>query len=518
MANKLLFSSRATTLPQADVRNEAGGPAYALPARHALAQYAVTGCLNGTFYADAGTQLDKVLALARAVEPAFMARTAVYCRERGFMKDMPALLCAILAARDVVLLERIFARVIDDGKMLRNFVQIVRSGVAGRKSLGSAPKRLIRQWFGNRDEARIFRASVGQAPSLADVIKMVHPRPKDAARAALYAWLIGRPCDPAAIPSIVRQFEEFKLGRSAVVPDVPFQMLTALELPTAAWLAIAAQAPWQMTRMNLNTFARHGVFADGRLTRAIANRLRDAEKVRRARCFPYQLLTAFHSASCEVPAKVKNALQDAMEVATECVPEISGRVVVCPDVSGSMHSAVTGLRQGATSKTRCIDVAALVAAAILRKNREARVLAFSDRVVPCALNPRDSVMTNAQKLAGLPSGGTNCSSPLRQLNQERATVDLVVLVSDNMSWLDAAPGGGRSTASMAEWQRLRERNPRARLVCIDLQPCGSTQAADREDILNIGGFSDAVFEMLAAFASGRMAPGHWTGLIEAIAL
>ena len=44
------------------------------------------------------------------------------------------------------------------------------------------------------------------------------------------------------------------------MPDVPFQMLTSLELKTEHWKQIASNAPWQMTRMNLNTFARHGVF------------------------------------------------------------------------------------------------------------------------------------------------------------------------------------------------------------------------------------------------------------------
>src|ERR1700743_3883976 len=100
----------------------------------------------------------------------------------------------------------------------------------------------------------------------------------------------------------------------------------------------------------------------------------------------------------------------------EKVPKIDGRVIVCPDVSGSMQSPVTGVRKGATTATRCIDVAALVAAAVLRKNADAGVMASSDHVVPCQLNPRDSVMTNAKKLASLPSGGTNCSAPLRQLN------------------------------------------------------------------------------------------------------
>ena len=41
----------ALGLPQENVLNEAGGSAYALPPKHALAQYAATGCLNSTFYA-----------------------------------------------------------------------------------------------------------------------------------------------------------------------------------------------------------------------------------------------------------------------------------------------------------------------------------------------------------------------------------------------------------------------------------------------------------------------------------
>ena len=49
---------------------------------------------------------------------------------------------------------------------------------------------------------------------------------------------------------------------------------------------------------------------------------------------------------------------------------------------------------------------------------------------------------------------------------------------------------------------MKARCPRAKLVCIDLQPYGTTQALSRRDILNVGGFSDAVFETLAAFAMG----------------
>jgi 60 kDa SS-A/Ro ribonucleoprotein len=38
-----------------------------------------------------------------------------------------------------------------------------------------------------------------------------------------------------------------------------------------------------------------------------------------------------------------------------------------------------------------------------------------------------------------------------------------------------------------------------KLLCIDISPYTTTQAPDRSDILNVGGFSDAAFSVVAAF-------------------
>jgi 60 kDa SS-A/Ro ribonucleoprotein len=232
--------------------------------------------------------------------------------------------------------------------------------------------------------------------------------------------------------------------------------------------------------------------------------------------FPYQLLAAFKSAGADVPILVRDALQDAMEVATQNVPHMTGKVYVCPDVSGSMGSPVTGHRVGATTAVRCIDVAALVAASILRQNPQAEVLPFENNVVNVNLNGRDSVMTNAQKLAAIGGGGTNCSAPLAWLNKRQAKGDVVVFVSDNQSWVDAK--GGRGTETMREWSVFKRFNPQARLVCIDIQPYATVQAAEREDILNIGGFSDQVFQVIAAFADRRLGADHWVGEIDSLTL
>ncbi len=326
MANKQLFKSQPGRLPpETNACNEAGGKAYALSPKAALAQYAATGCLNATFYAHAEMQLDTVLGLCAAVEPAFIAKTAVYARRRGQMKDMPALLTAWLAQHGPDFLEPAFAKVIDNGRMLRNFVQILRSGAVGRKSLGSRPKRLVQNWLNSHTDAQLLSASVGNDPSLADVLKMVHPKPATPERTALYAWLIGKPHDPTLLPEAIQALERFRNDVEAPVPDVPFELLTALPLRPQHWVAIACQAPWQMTRMNLNTFARHEVFKVGGMAQRIAERLRDPAAIRRARVFPYQLLSAYTMTDAAVPEKVRDALQDALDVALENVPELPGQ-------------------------------------------------------------------------------------------------------------------------------------------------------------------------------------------------
>lgn len=163
-----------------------------------------------------------------------------------------------------------------------------------------------------------------------------------------------------------------------------------------------------------------------------------------------------------------------------------------------------------------MDVAGLIAAAVLRNHPQARVLPFECDVVDVRLDARQSVMHNAQKLAAVGGDGTNCSAPLRRLLNERARVDLVIMVSDNESWVDKSRHG--STATMECWIELKKRNPQARLVCIDLLPYGTTQAAERSDILNVGGFSDEVFTVIDNFVNGRYGSAHWLEEIEAVTL
>src|SRR5262249_40980074 len=194
MANKSLFASLKGLLPRADARNEEGAPAYRLSPKHALAQLAATGCFNGVFYAEAEDQLATLLTLAAEVEDnLYLAKLAVYSRERACPKAMPAALLLVLAKRDTALFHRVFDRVVDSGRVLRTLLQMVRSGQFGRKGLSYSLQRAFQRWLNGASVGKLLSASIGSSPSLRDVLRLARPTPPDNPRRAPFARRPGTP-------------------------------------------------------------------------------------------------------------------------------------------------------------------------------------------------------------------------------------------------------------------------------------------------------------------------------------
>lgn len=545
MANKALFASHVKSAPVPKARpantvNEAGGRAYKLDSKLALALYAATGCLNGTYYTNAQDQLKKTIELAGDVDTNFLAHLAVYTRVHGFMKDMPALLTTMLADRDSRLFRQVFPLVIDNGRMLRTFVQMVRSGaVSSHRSITGVKRKMIFEWLERADSNTLINSMVGNDPSLADIISLAHPKPKDREQGALFGYITGTPevytsKDESirnkrqwhydSLPQAIKDYELFKRGETTAIPHVPFLMLAGLETTSrATWKEIARRSSWTQLRMNLNTFERHGCFNDPALVNELALRLRNPELIARSKVFPYQLLSAFLFANDTVPAALRESISAAMEIAIENVPEIKGGVAVCPDVSGSMGGAISGQRGGGTSKMTYQHISALTAAAFIRRSKGSVVVPFEDKVVNVTLDSRSRVLENAAILSRIGGGGTRCGAALEKLNRDGAQQKLVVFVSDNMSWVDMYRGRlfGQpkvETEMMKEWNRYKARVKDAKLVCLDVSPATTSQAYDRKDILNVGGFSDTVFQVIDVFAREGLDAGNWVRIIEGISL
>jgi 60 kDa SS-A/Ro ribonucleoprotein len=267
----------------------------------------------------------------------------------------------------------------------------------------------------------------------------------------------------------------------------------------------------------------------------VAAKLKHKELIEKAKIFPYQIMMSYKAITDrsityralksdedvfeEMPKDIIEAIEEALELATRNVPAFDGmNVVICPDVSGSMSSSpVTGSRKGSTSKVMSIDVAALIASALLRNNPQARVLPFAGRVVNhLNLSGKNKIMHNTRILSSVRGGSTDCAAPLAQLNEERSRVDVVIFISDYESWT-GYHGITSGTQMSGQWDLLKVRNPNAKLVCIDLAPHNTSQVTQRSDTFSIGGFSDQVFSMVSDFVTGS-SKNQWVDIINQVEL
>jgi len=521
MPDKKLFSSApGKHIPRTDTVNEAGGTAYAFTVRHALAQLAVTGTLpgGGSYYKSGQDGLKEALNTAAKCEAGWIAKCAIYAAEHG-MKDMPALLLAYLSTCDIALTETVFPRIVHNSRMLRGFCQILRSDVVGRKSFGRVLKRCIRQWLDSRSEYQLFGDAVGGKSaggvSIADIIKMVHPKPANAEREALYGYIIGK----EGVPDVVRAYEAFKAGETEELPNVRWELLTALDLKPEHWKLIARRAGWRQAVKQLNTFHRHQVLDDPETVEILAQKIADEETISKLKPFPHELVSAYKF-GITAPQPILDALHAAMEYVTAYVKVPAGKVLLGVDVSGSMGSPVTGWRGSATGKLCCTDVACLLAAVVAKRNPDAQVIPFDTKRYDIRIDRMNPILTTAEQLSQRGGGGTSVSIPLAWALDTGFEPDHVILLSDNESWADSR-GSSAATKTMRCFRQLQQKVPHLRMVCLDLQPDTSTQAADEADVLNLGGWSNQLWSVIVDFLEHGQNPDDpnlWLQEIDAITI
>jgi len=543
--NKTMFApaSVATPLvPLADTSNAAGGAAYSTSDEKVLAQIACTGTFGNTFYINGETQLAQLIAAAERVSPEYLAQVTVYAHQHGLMKDTPAVLLALLLGRSHELFGRVFPLVINNAKMLHNFAAVIRSGVTGRRNFGSVARKLVSDWLINADTWKLLNGASNNNPSLGDIINMVHPRPKDAAQAAFFKWFANRSeltfSEHELLPEQVRALDNFVANRTddTPIPDVPFFFLEGLELSHQQRLALAAKtSPVQSLKM-INTFNRNNLFGsplpgagDVTFKADLINRLERITFDAKTKLFPFQAMTALHALEGAVPGDVKATVENLVNRAMTKAPVLKGTTVVAVDISSSMRSMVLGRNDKASTNTSCVDVAALIGVGIVKCNPENSILVlFNDNIGFWQFNHDHSVVTVANEIARITTGGTNTPLVIEMLLQSYArekasgnspaVIDNVIIVSDNESWIGAS--GGNYTRGgvplQARWQEyLKEWNPKAKMLCININPEKSVQVKDTPNAINIGGFSDIVFQLMDDYFNNDTTGDFWVDRIKA---
>ena len=228
------------------------------------------------------------------------------------MKDMPAALLVVLSKRDTALFHRVFDRVVDNGRVLRTLFQMIRSGQFGRTSLSSSLQRAFQRWLNEASVGKLLSASIGNDPSLRDVLRLARPTPKDNARRALFGWLTDKavekwaPATEADLPAQVQALVAYRQaetgGAAGADPGRPVGPLGPAGRRGQGSARLEGDRPPDGSAGAADepqhAAASRGVRTDDghEMVDYVADRIADADEIRRSRQFPYQYLAAYLNA------------------------------------------------------------------------------------------------------------------------------------------------------------------------------------------------------------------------------
>lgn len=199
-----------------------------------------------------------------------------------------------------------------------------------------------------------------------------------------------------------------------------------------------------------------------------------------------------------------DALEDAVRYSAYNIPgfDADTRVLLASDTSGSMMQPVSR-----NSSVMCYHIGLLLS--MLMKYRcKSAVSGMFGTIWKVYDMPSDNVLQNTvdmTKLEGEVGYGTNGFKVIEWLIKEGIEMDKVMLFTDCQLWDSNSWCGDRSLPEY--WKQYKEMvAPNARLYIFDLAGYGQSPISmKRDDVFCIAGWSDKVFDILAALERGKSA-------------
>ena len=198
---------------------------------------------------------------------------------------------------------------------------------------------------------------------------------------------------------------------------------------------------------------------------------------------------------------ILQALEQAASLSAANIPgfDENTRVLLASDTSGSMCQPVSG-----NSSVMCYHIGLLLSMLMKHRCPQAVTGMFGD-IWKAYDMPSANVLQNTIDMIrhmGEVGYATNGHKVIDWLIREKRVMDKVMLFTDCQLW-DNTWNGDSLTQS---WDRYKSISPDAKLYLFDLAGYGQSPVSmERDDVFCIAGWSDKVFDILAALERGNSA-------------
>jgi 60 kDa SS-A/Ro ribonucleoprotein len=488
-----------------------------------LDRFLMLGSEGGSYYvSERALTVDNAQAVGRAIQldGARVVKRIVAISETGRApKNDPALfalaMCAGLgdAPTRKLALEAL-PRVARIGAHLFHWLEYVQAMRGWGRGLRSA----IAQWYNTRDandlayQAIKYQHRDGWAHR--DALRLAHPKPASDQHRAIFYWMtrgwesVGAEPHPDQALRLIWAFERAKTAsQSELLRLIADYNLPREAIPTTAlneravWDALLDKMPLEAMVRNLGVMSKVGLLAAGSdAMRTVVNRLRDRDRITRARVHPIKILAALMtysqghgargSGEWQVAPQVVDALDRAFYLAFGNVTLTGKRIALALDVSGSMTwgqiAGVPGLTPRVGSAAMSLITAAVEQSPIF--------LAFTESLTQINISPRQRLDDVLKTIEKLKFGGTDCAQPMLWAIKHKVAVDAFVIYTDSETWA----GNVHPAQALAEY-RKQMKIP-AKLVVVGMI-ANQFSIADPNDpgMLDVVGFDTATPDVIAQF-------------------
>jgi hypothetical protein len=497
---KFNFKNRA---PLA-VKNHEGAKAYQLTPEMALYSAAVTSTLSDSFYEKSGKRIEVLRELIAKADPAFVAKLAVYAREKMHLRSVPLVLAVELARihKGDQLVSQTVNGVVQRADEITELLAYYQAanGRTGTKKLNKLSKQVqkgLASAFQKFDEYQFAKYNRDAEVKLRDALFLVHPKAANEDKQTLFAKIAS---DSLAVP-YTWEVELSRVGQQKWEDEALRKLAFTLkweEMIKSGLLGYMALLRNLRNILEAQVSAQH--------IEMVCKQLADEQQVLKSKQLPFRFLSAYREMkelkSSHVPL-VLDALEAAVRVSAKNIPGYSAntRVAIACDVSGSMQKPVS-----AKSTVQLFDIGLMLG--MLLQHRCANVITgmFGDRWKAIQM-PRGNVLANVMEFhrrEGEVGYSTNGHLVIQDLIDRKVVMDKVMMFTDCQLWNTSAPG---DQPIERLWKQYRKMAPKAKLYLFDLAGYGTTplQVNHAEGVSFIAGWSEKVFGVLDAIDKGENA-------------
>ncbi|HEY3405140.1 MAG TPA: TROVE domain-containing protein [Ohtaekwangia sp.] len=479
--------------------NYEGAQAYPLDKRTALYSAVVTTSLSDKFYEGSQERLNRIRTLIAQNDPAFVARLAIYARNKMYMRSIPMVLAVELAKTKTA--EGIVRKAVngivqraDEITELLAYYQLANDRKATKK-LNKLSKQIqygLAEAFNKFDEYQFAKYNRDAEIKLKDALFLVHPKAVNEGQQILFNKIAK---DELATP-YTWETELSMLGQKKFASDK--ERKGAFR---AKWeeLVTSGKLGYMALLRNLRNILEAEVSAE--VIERVCVQLAAPEPVAKSKQLPFRFLAAYREIrdlQCGYIPMVLDALEDAV---AQSACNIRGfakntSVVIACDVSGSMQKSIS-----AKSKIMNYDIGLMLGMLLQSRCQNVQTGMFGDtwKIINVS---RKNILANVQefyKREGEVGYATNGYLVLYDLIARKKAVDKIMMFTDCQLW--NSNGAQRSITSL--WKQYKMIAPQARLYLFDLAGYGNTPLDVREDdVCLIAGWSDKIFDVLAALEEG----------------